>query len=185
VRFLFFKIPENVGQTPLKEVCFVYSFLPKANYLFIPDKLNGLNIIHASSENKNNFVCNVLHGLRVIAEIRNMKILCVILGMISICFLSCKKDSTKTLETYNGDGFIYTDGSLFSGGVGWYFAESRVGQWKAFPIEEAELSAEFKNITVADSIAVTVSLRQTKLPVGCDCVPGTVYFYDVISIRKR
>ena len=105
--------------------------------------------------------------------------------MICICLLSCKKDGTKTLETYNGDGFIYTDGSLFSGGMGWYFAESRDGQWKAFPIQEVELSAEFKNITVADSMAVTVSLWQTKLPVGCDCAPETVYFYDVISIRKR
>mgnify|MGYP001545759878 FL=1 len=114
-----------------------------------------------------------------------MKILCVILGMISICFLGCKKDSTKTLETYNGDGFIYTDGSLFSGGIGWYFAESRFGQWKALPLKESQLSTEFKNITVADSIAVTVSLRQTKLPVGCDCVPGAFYYYNIISIRKR
>ena len=105
--------------------------------------------------------------------------------MISICFLGCKKDSTKTLETYNGDGFIYTDGSLFSGGIGWYFAESRFGQWKALPLKESQLSTEFKNITVADSIAVTVSLRQTKLPVGCDCVPGAFYYYNIISIRKR
>jgi hypothetical protein len=116
---------------------------------------------------------------------KNMKIHCLIAGIICICFLGCKKDGTKTLETYNGDGFIYTDGSLFSGGLGWYFAESRFGQWKAFPIKEVELSAEFKNITVADSIAVKVSLRQTKIPVGCDCATGTVYFYDIISIRTR
>ena len=107
------------------------------------------------------------------------------MSISSICLLSCKKDSTKTLETFKGDGFIYTDGSLFSGGVGWYFAESRIGQWKSMPIKESQLAAEFRNITVTDSIAVTVSLRQTKIPVGCDCPPGSVYFYDIISIKKR
>lgn len=126
-----------------------------------------------------------MHGLHVNVKIKNMKILCLIIGMISICFLGCKKDGTKTPETYNGDGFIYTDGSLFSGGIGWYFAESRFGQWKAFPIKEAELSAEFKNITIADSIAVTISLEKTKAPVSCDCVPGVYYYYDIISIRQR
>ena len=114
-----------------------------------------------------------------------MKSLFLIIGISSICFLGCKKDNTKTLETFSGDGFIYTDGSLFSGGVGWYFAKSRVGQWKALPLKESQLTAEFKNITVADSIAVTVSLTETKTPVSCDCVPGSVYFYDIISIRKR
>ncbi len=105
--------------------------------------------------------------------------------MSSVCFLGCKKDNNKTFEVFNGDGFIYTDGSLLAGGVGWYFAESRVGQWKALPLKESELAAEFRNITVADSISVTVSLRQTKTPVSCDCVPGTYFFYDIISIRKR
>lgn len=105
--------------------------------------------------------------------------------MFLICFLGCKKDSTATFKTFNGDGFIYADGSAFgAGGIGWYFAESRVGEWKALPLKESQLPAEFKNITIADSIAVTVSLRQTKIPVSCDCVPGAYYYYDIISIRK-
>jgi hypothetical protein len=114
-----------------------------------------------------------------------MKIFCLLLGMISICLLSCKKDSTKTFATFDGDGFIYTDGSLFSGGVGWYFAESRVSQWKVFPLKDSQLPAEFKNITVADSIAVRISLKETKSPVSCDCAPGIYFYYNIISIRKR
>lgn len=106
--------------------------------------------------------------------------------MISICFLSCKKDSTVTFETFNGDGFIYTDGSAFgAGGIGWYFAESRFGEWKALPLKGSQLPIEFKNITVADLIAVTVSLTETKTPVGCDCVPGFYFYYNILSIRKR
>jgi hypothetical protein len=105
--------------------------------------------------------------------------------MISISFLGCKKDNKEAFETFNGDGFIYTDGSLFSGGVGWYFAESRLGEWRHFPIREAQLPAEFKNITVSDSIAVSVSLEETKSPVGCDCAPGVYFYYNIISIRKR
>jgi hypothetical protein len=119
-------------------------------------------------------------------KIRNMKIICL-LGMISICFLSCKKDNTETFETFNGDGFIYTDGNpaVWRGGIGWYFAESRDGQWKTFPLKDSQLPAEYKNITVADSIAVTVSLRETKAPVGCDCPAGIYYYYDILSISKR
>ena len=116
-----------------------------------------------------------------------MKIICLILGVILICSLGCKKDSTVTFKTFNSDGFIYTDGNpaVVAGGIGWYFAESRVGAWKALPLKESQLPAEFKSITVTDSIAVTVSLRQTKTPVGCDCVPGVYYYYDIISIKNR
>ena len=104
--------------------------------------------------------------------------------MTVICFLSCKKDTTAT---FIGDGFIYTDGnpSVVAGGIGWYFAESKVGQWKALPLKESQLPTEFKNITVTDSIAVTVFLTQTKTPVGCDCVPGVYYYYNILSIKKR
>lgn len=113
-----------------------------------------------------------------------MKILFLIL--VLICFFSCKKNSAKTLETYSGNGFIYTDGdpSVFAGGIGWYFAESRLGQWKAFPLKGSQLPAEYKNITVSDSIAVTVSLTKTNTAVGCDCPPG-VFYYNILSIRKR
>jgi hypothetical protein len=116
-----------------------------------------------------------------------MKIFCLILGMISVCILGCKKDRTKTFEAFGSDGFIYTDGnpSVIAGGIGWYFAESRVGEWKAFPLKESQLPAEFKNITVADSIAVTVSLEETKTPVSCDCVAGAYFYYYILSIRKR
>lgn len=116
-----------------------------------------------------------------------MKTLFIIIGMISICFLGCKKDSTKTLETFKRDGFIYTDGNpaVIAGGIGWYFAEARVGEWKALPLKESQLPAEFKNITVADSIAVSVSLEETKSPVSCDCAPGVYFYYNIISIRKR
>ena len=105
--------------------------------------------------------------------------------MISICFLGCKKDSTVPARTFSGNGFIYTDGSEFSGGIGWYFAESRSGQWEALPLKDSQLPTEYKNITIADSIAVTVSLRQTKAPVGCDCPPGFFYYYDILAINKR
>ena len=115
-----------------------------------------------------------------------MKINCLILGMISICFFGCKKDSTVPVKTFNGDGFIYTDGipAVWIGGIGWYFAETRSDPSKVLPLKDSQLPAEFKNITVADSIAVTVSLSQTKAAVGCDCVPG-VYYYDILSISKR
>ena len=104
--------------------------------------------------------------------------------MTVICFLGCKKENTAT---FIGDGFIYTDGnpSVVAGGIGWYFAESRVGQWKALPLKESQLPIEFKNIIVTDSIAVTVSLTQTKTPVSCDCVPGVYYYYNILSIKKR
>lgn len=138
-------------------------------------------------QNKKDFVCNVSLRLIVIVKIRNMKTFCLMLGIISICFLGCKKESIGTFQNFNGNGFIYTDGDpgVWIGGIGWYFAESRVGQWKTFPLKESQLPAEFKNITIADSIPVTVSLRETKAPVGCDCPAGIYYYYDILSIRKR
>ncbi len=114
-----------------------------------------------------------------------MKILFLIIGLTSICFFGCKKNSTLPVKTFNGDGFIYTDGSEFgAGGIGWYFAETRSEPSEIFPLKESQLSAEFKPSTSADSIAVTVSLRETKATVSCDCPPG-VYYYDILSIRKR
>jgi hypothetical protein len=109
---------------------------------------------------------------------------------MSICFLGCKKEETTV--TFNGDGFIYNDGSEFAGGVGWYFAESRTGQWNALALKESQLLAEYKNITIADSIAVTVSIEKTKTSASCDCAPGSIsyrserdnflfYFYSLIS----
>lgn len=112
-----------------------------------------------------------------------MKIICWIIGLMAISFLGCRKEATPV--TFNGNGFIYTDGSAFFGGIGWYFAESRSGEWKALPLKESQLPAEYKNITVADSIAVTVSLEKTKTPASCDCVAGSIFVYDIISIRKR
>ena len=112
-----------------------------------------------------------------------MKIICSIIGLMAISFLGCKKEATPV--TFNGNGFIYTDGSAFVGGIGWYFAESRSGEWKALPLKESQLPTEYKNITTADSIAVTVSLEKTKTPASCDCVPGSLYLYNIISIRKR
>ena len=107
--------------------------------------------------------------------------------MFSISLLGCKKDSKETFETFSSDGFIYTDGNpaVVAGGIGWYFAKSRVGEWKALSLKESQLPAEFKTITVVDSIAVSVSLEETKLPVGCDCAPGVYFYYNIISIRKR
>ncbi len=117
-----------------------------------------------------------------------MKTLCLLFSIACICFFSCKKETVKdTAVPYTGDGFIYTDGNpaLVAGGVGWYFAESRVGSWKALPLKESQLPIDYKNITVADSIAVTVSLKETKSPVSCDCAPGAYYYFDIISIKKR
>ena len=37
---------------------------------------------------------------------------------MAICLLGCKKEETTI--TFNGDGFLYNDGSPFVGGVGWY-----------------------------------------------------------------
>jgi hypothetical protein len=107
--------------------------------------------------------------------------------MISISLLGCKKDRAKSFETLGLKGFIYSDGNpaVITGGLGWYFAESRIAEWKAFPLKESQLSAEFKNITVADSIAVTVSLEETKTPVSCDCVAGAYFYYNILSIKKR
>ncbi len=113
-----------------------------------------------------------------------MRILCLLFVIFSICFFGCKKDHPST---FNGDGFIYTDGdpAVVAGGIGWYFAESRVGSWEALPLKESELPADYKNITVADSTAVSVYLEKTKIPVGCDCVPGVYYYYHIVSIKKR
>ena len=102
---------------------------------------------------------------------------------MAICFFGCKKEETTV--TFNGDGFIYNDGSPFVGGVVWYFAESRIGEWKIFALKESQLPAEYKNITLADSIAVTISLEKTKTPTGCDCRQGSIYIYNILSIRKR
>ena len=115
-----------------------------------------------------------------------MKKLCLVFGIFSICFSSCKKDRDNP-PFFKGDGFIYTDGdpAVVAGGIGWFFAESRVGSWKALPLQESELPDLYKNITVADSIAVTVSLKETGKPVSCDCLPGFYYYYHIISIKKR
>lgn len=112
-----------------------------------------------------------------------MKTVCFLI-LIIISFVSCKKDAS---EEYEGDGFIYTDGdpNLVADVLGWYYAESRVGDWNAFPIAGSELASEFKNITVNDSIAVTVHLVKTQDPVGCECIPGKYFFYKVKSIKKR
>jgi hypothetical protein len=114
-----------------------------------------------------------------------MKIVFLVLSLMAICFFGCKKEETAV--TFNGDGFIFTDGDprLVAGGIGWYFAESRTGQWNALALKESQLPAEYKNITVADSIAVTVSLEKTKTPASCDCAPGSIFIYDILSIRKR
>lgn len=120
-----------------------------------------------------------------------MKNLCLLLGIASICFSGCKKDGPSAFEnnpsSFEGDGFIYTDGNpaVVAGGIGWYFAETRAGSWKALPLKESELPILYKTITVADSVAVTVSLKETRTPVGCDCVPGIYYYYHIISIKKR
>ena len=112
-----------------------------------------------------------------------MKTLCLLFVIFSICFFGCKKDRPSA---FNGDGFIYTDGdpAVVEGGIGWYFAESRVGSWEPLPLRESELPVEYKNITVSDSIAVSVYLEKTKTQVGCDCLPG-VYYYHIVSIKKR
>ena len=113
--------------------------------------------------------------------------------LVIALFANCKKDKNQVFEEYNspaiynGDGFIYTDGdpSVVADGLGWYYAESRVGDWNAFPIAGSELASEFKNITVNDSIAVTVHLVKTQNAVGCECIPGKYFFYNVKSIKKR
>ena len=102
---------------------------------------------------------------------------------MAICLLGCKKEETTI--TFNGDGFLYNDGNAFVGGIGWYFAESRTGEWKTLALKESQLPAEYKNITVADSMAVTVSLEKTTTPANCDCIPGSIYIYNILSIRKR
>jgi hypothetical protein len=94
---------------------------------------------------------------------------------------SCKKEN---IERYEGNGFIYTDGNptARAGVVGWFYAETR--NTKTYPLKESELPGEYKTITEQDSIPVTVSLQRTKTPVGCDC-PSDVFYYKIISIRKR
>lgn len=119
-----------------------------------------------------------------------MKTLCLLLSIVAICFSGCKKSSSTDVadnpSLFKGDGYIYTDGdpAVVADGIGWYFAESRSGSWRALGLKDKELPAAFKNITVTDSIAVTVSLKETQDPVGCNCLPGT-YFYHIISIKKR
>lgn len=104
--------------------------------------------------------------------------------------LAAKKNinSEKDLYSeYTGNGFIYTDGdpNIVADGLGWYFAESRIGSWLAYPLMSSELASEVKNITVNDSIAVTVHLVKTQNAVGCNCIPGKYFFYKVKSIKKR
>ena len=113
-----------------------------------------------------------------------MKKVCLLLCIVSISFMGCEKDRPST---FTGDGFIYTDGNpaVVAGNIGWYFADSRIDSWKLLPLKELELPADYKNITIADSIAVSVYLEKTKTPVGCDCVPGIYYYYHIVSIKKR
>ena len=103
---------------------------------------------------------------------------------MAICFLGCKKEETNV--TFNGNGFIYTDvdPQFVAGGIGWYFAESRTGEWKILALKKSQLPAENKNITLTDSIAVTVSIEKTKTPASCDCIRGSIYVYNILSIRK-
>ena len=120
-----------------------------------------------------------------------MKKLCLLLSIVAICFFSCKKNSSTDIadnpSSFKGDGYIYTDGdpAVVAGGIGWFFAESRVGQWKALPLKGSELPTIYKPIATTDSIAVTVDLKDTNNPVGCDCIPGIYYYHHIISIKKR
>ncbi len=114
-----------------------------------------------------------------------MKKICLPILLAAVCFFSCKKESHKEISEV--DGYVYTDGdpAVVAGGIGWYFAESRVGSWKALPLQVSELPVVYKPISTTDSIAVTVSLRETNEQVNCDCVPGAYHYYHIISIRKR
>ena len=71
-----------------------------------------------------------------------------------------------------------------------FFAPKNVVHFKlangqAAALKKSQLPVEYKNITVADSIEVTVSLEKTKIPASCDCIPGSSYLYNILSIRKR
>ncbi len=91
-----------------------------------------------------------------------MKTLCLLFVIFSICFFGCKKDRPSA---FNGDGFIYTDGdpAVVEGGIGWYFAESRVGSWEPLPLRESELPKKKKNITVSRRLLLPYSIYQKEI----------------------
>jgi hypothetical protein len=105
--------------------------------------------------------------------------------ILIICFLSTVITAGSCNKQENvqcSNGYIYWGGSPAADGLGWYFAESRSGNWKAKQLKEEELPAHLRSTT--DSTAVFICLEETTERAPCFCATPS-YYYKVVSAQKR
>jgi hypothetical protein len=91
---------------------------------------------------------------------------------------SCKKEESASCSS----GYIYWGGDYAVDGLGFYFAETRQGNWKFKQLKESELPSYSKSVT--DSTAVTICLEETDERAPCFCATPS-YFYKIVSIERR
>jgi hypothetical protein len=108
----------------------------------------------------------------------------LVLMIGGLIFISCKKEKECSENSFCADGFIYWGGDLAADGLGWYFAETRGGSWRAKQLKDNELPDAFKSFN--DSTAVSICLTETKDPAPCFCPPSyNTNYYKIKSIKKR
>lgn len=81
------------------------------------------------------------------------------------------------------NGYIYWGGPVEADGVGWYFAENRVGNWVVHQLKEEELPAAYKP-GYTDSTAVKICLQKSTERSPCYC-SAPAYYYHITFIQKR
>jgi hypothetical protein len=102
----------------------------------------------------------------------------VVLTVLCLTVASCNKDEKSVCS----NGYIYWGGSPAADGLGWYFAESRSGNWKAKQLKEEELPWNLQ--PTSDSTAVFICLQETTERAPCFCATPS-YYFKIVSVEKR
>jgi hypothetical protein len=103
-------------------------------------------------------------------------------AILLIFLLNACSKSNGPSDSFCATGYIYWGGDYAVDGIGFYFADTREGNWRAKQLKADELSSEFKSLT--DSVAVNICLKKTDERAPCFCVSPS-YYYKVVSIQKR
>ncbi|MFN4285851.1 MAG: hypothetical protein ACK4E8_07785 [Lacibacter sp.] len=110
-----------------------------------------------------------------------MKKLIALLFVAMLGAEACIKPVPPNLD-FCAEGHIFWGGDPAAGGLGWYFAIRRVGNWTFYQVKENELPAQYRSLT--DSVPVNICLKSTREVAPCPCaVPS--YYYTIKSISRR
>jgi hypothetical protein len=101
-----------------------------------------------------------------------------LLLFVLVIVTSCTKEKNASCFS----GFIYWGGDYAVDGIGFYFAESRQGNWKFKQLKENELTGFSKS--AVDSTAVYICLEETTERAPCFCSSPS-NFYKIVSVEKR